>query len=96
MRRILVDHARSHDTKKKGGGFQRVSLDIGLAPSGSRGAEMIALDDAIEELTAIDPKLSRIVELRFFGGLSIEETAEVEDISLRRSNADGCGQGLAP
>jgi RNA polymerase sigma factor (TIGR02999 family) len=81
MRRILVDHARSHDAKKKGGGLQRVCLEVDLAASRSRGVEMIELDDALKQLSTLDPTLCRIVELRFFGGRSIEETAKLEHIS---------------
>jgi RNA polymerase sigma factor (TIGR02999 family) len=81
MRRILVDYARSRHARKKGGDFRRVSLDVGLAAPGPREMEMIALDDALKELSALNPTASRIVELRFFGGLSIEEAAEVEGIS---------------
>ena len=81
MRRILVDHARRRATKRKGGSLRRVALDVELAASESPSVEMIALDEALEELTAQDPDLSRIFELRYFGGLSIEETAEVEGTS---------------
>jgi RNA polymerase sigma-70 factor (ECF subfamily) len=81
MRRILVDHARSHRAAKRGGELRRVPLSEGLVVSGSRPVELVALDEALEELSAFDPKLCRIVELRFFGGLSIEETAEVEGLS---------------
>jgi RNA polymerase sigma factor (TIGR02999 family) len=81
MRRILVDHARSHRAAKRGGELRRVPLNEGLVVSGSRPVELVALDEALEELSAFDPKLCRIVELRFFGGLSIEETAEVEGLS---------------
>ena len=77
MRRILVDHARSHQTAKRGSGSLKVSLDEGIDLSDERAADLIALDDALTRLAEIDPQKSRIVELRFFGGLSIEETAEV-------------------
>jgi RNA polymerase sigma factor (TIGR02999 family) len=81
MRRILVDHARSHRAAKRGGELRRVPLNEELVVSGSRHVELVALDEALEELSALDPKLGRVVELRFFGGLSIEETAEVEGLS---------------
>jgi RNA polymerase sigma factor (TIGR02999 family) len=81
MRTILVDHARSHATAKRGGGARKFSLNEALVVSQERAAEVVALDDALKALTLIDPKQSRIVELRFFGGLTIEETAEVLDLS---------------
>jgi RNA polymerase sigma factor (TIGR02999 family) len=76
MRRILVDHARAHQTAKRGSGGIKVSLDDVLEISDEQIESMIALDDALKSLEQIDPQKSRIVELRFFGGLSIEETAE--------------------
>lgn len=80
IRRILVDHARKHNTGKRGGGLQ-VPLDEALLGSRVRGVELEALDDALNALAQIDPRKARIVELRFFGGLSVEETAEVLEIS---------------
>src|SRR5437870_6324368 len=77
MRSILVDHARSHAYAKRGGGARKIALDDAMVISQERAAEVIALDDALKELAEIDPQQSRIVELRFFGGLTIEETAEV-------------------
>ena len=79
MRRILVDHARGHMAAKRGSGGVKISLDDNEAAivSDARAEEMVALDDALNQLSEIDPQKSRIVELRFFGGLSIEETAEV-------------------
>ncbi|HET6891885.1 MAG TPA: sigma-70 family RNA polymerase sigma factor [Pyrinomonadaceae bacterium] len=81
MRTILVDHARSHATAKRGGGARKFSLDEALVVSQERAAEVVSLDEALKALALIDPKQSRIVELRFFGGLTIEETAEVLDLS---------------
>jgi RNA polymerase sigma factor (TIGR02999 family) len=81
MRRILVDHARRHRATKRGGELRRVPLNEGLVVAGSPDVELVALDEALEELSTFDPKLCRVVELRFFGGLSIEETAEVEGLS---------------
>ena len=81
MRHILVDHARSHAYAKRGGGAQTISLDEAMVVSQERAAEVVALDDALKELADIDPQQSRIVELRFFGGLTIEETAEVLHLS---------------
>jgi RNA polymerase sigma factor (TIGR02999 family) len=74
---ILVDYARSRNYAKRGGGAQRVSFDEALAVSEERTAELIALDDALKTLAEIDERKSKVAELRFFGGLSVEETAEV-------------------
>jgi RNA polymerase sigma factor (TIGR02999 family) len=82
MRRILVDHARSKAYAKRGAHAKQVSLDEGMAVSGKRGADIIAVDDALKDLEALDPRKSRIVEMRFFGGLSLEETAEVLEVSV--------------
>jgi RNA polymerase sigma-70 factor (ECF subfamily) len=81
MRRILVNHARTRKTAKRGGGATRVTLDEGLASSPPRALDLVALDDALNELAALDPRQSRVIELRAFGGLSVEETAEVMEIS---------------
>lgn len=81
MRRILVDHARSRQYGKRGGNARHVSLDEGVIVSQERGAEVVALDEALRGLATIDERKSQIVELRFFGGLSIEETAEVLQVS---------------
>jgi RNA polymerase sigma factor (TIGR02999 family) len=83
MRRILLDHARSQARAKRGGGVLKVSFDEAAIVSGQRAAELIALDDALNALAAFDSGKSRIVELRFFGGLSNEEVAEVMGMSLR-------------
>jgi RNA polymerase sigma factor (TIGR02999 family) len=83
MRRVLVDNARRHSATKRGGLEQRVTLDEGAALSGQREINLLALDDALKKFEQIDPPKSRIVELRFFGGLSIEETAEVTGLSPR-------------
>ena len=82
MRRILVDHARAHEAEKRGGEFQKLSLDENLdAASGERDINLVALDDALDRLAEMDPQKSKIVELRFFGGLSVEETAAVLGVS---------------
>lgn len=81
MRRVLVDHARSRNSLKRGGGAQQVTFDEGAIVSHERVAEIVALDDALSALAAFDERKSRIVELRFFGGLSIEETATVLQVS---------------
>jgi RNA polymerase sigma-70 factor (ECF subfamily) len=81
MRRILVDHARSHLYAKRGGGARKVALDEVAVLSPERGADLIALDDALDRLSSIDPRKCRIVELRYFGGLSVDETAEIIGVS---------------
>ena len=81
MRRILVEQARSKKVAKRGGGAQQISLDETALVSAGRSAEVIAVDEALTDLESWDPRKGRIVELRFFGGLSIEETAEVLKIS---------------
>jgi RNA polymerase sigma factor (TIGR02999 family) len=80
MRRILVEHARRHNLKR-GGGVQHVSLEEAAVVSVNRAKELIALDEALEELARLDPRKAEVVELRFFGGLSVEETAEALRIS---------------
>ena len=77
MRRILIDYARKHQAQKRGSGGVKLSLDDAIHLTDERATELIALDDALKALAEFDPQKSRIVELRFFGGLSIEETAEV-------------------
>lgn len=81
MRRILVENARSKNFAKRGGGAEKISLDETAVVSAGRTAEVIAVDDALTELESWDPRKGRIVELRFFGGLSIEETAQVLKVS---------------
>jgi RNA polymerase sigma-70 factor (ECF subfamily) len=81
MRRILVDHARAHNAEKRGQDFQKLSLDENIDKSVERSSELIALDDALRTLSEVDEQKGRIVELRFFGGLSIDETAEVLGVS---------------
>ena len=82
MRGILVDHARAHAYQKRGGVARRkIALDEALIVSQERAAEVVALDDVLKELEGIDPQQSRVVELRFFGGLTIEETADAMGLS---------------
>src|ERR1043166_2288146 len=81
MRHILVDHARTRNYAKRGGGATKLPLDEAAAFTEQRAAQLIALDDALRDLAALDARKSQIIELRFFGGLSLEETAEVMDIS---------------
>lgn len=80
MRRILVEHARRHNLKR-GGDVQHVSLDETAFVGGDRAANLVALDHAMEALAKFDPRKVRVVEMRFFGGLSVEETAEVLRVS---------------
>ena len=81
MRRILVDFARSRGYHKRGGGGEPIALDEAAVVAKDKGAEMVALDEALTALAELDPRHSRVVELRFFGGLSIDETAEVLKVS---------------
>ena len=81
MRTILVDHARAHASAKRGGGARKLELDEALVISQQKASEVLALDDALKQLALIDPQQSRIVELRFFGGLTVEEAAEVLHVS---------------
>ena len=81
MRTILVDHARSHASAKRGGGAHKLELDEAMIVSQQKASEVLALDDALKQLALIDPQQSRIVEMRFFGGLTVEETAEVLHLS---------------
>ncbi len=81
MRRILVDHARKHVSLKRGGSFARISLEQAAVFSRERPRELITVDELLTRLASLDPQGSRIVELRFFGGLSLEETAEVTGLS---------------
>jgi RNA polymerase sigma-70 factor (ECF subfamily) len=81
MRQILVDHARAQNYQKRGGGQQQVSLAEAAGAVGGRAAGLIALDEALQQLAALDPQQARVVELRFFGGLTIEEAAEVLGVS---------------
>ena len=81
MRRILVDHARARLTEKRGGGNSRVPLTEAMAMSSERPAALLALDESLARLAAIDPRQSRIVELRVFAGLPVEEVARVIDVS---------------
>jgi RNA polymerase sigma factor (TIGR02999 family) len=81
MRRVLVDHARSRGYQKRGGGARPVELEEALVASPQRGPDLLALDEALDRLSKIDPRKGKVVELRFFGGLSVEETAAVLDVS---------------
>ena len=81
MRRILVDHARVRRARKRGGADHKVPLEQAASVSTERAVDLIAMDDALDALAAIDSRKSQVVEMRFFGGLSIEETAKALDVS---------------
>jgi RNA polymerase sigma factor (TIGR02999 family) len=82
MRRILVDFARAKRNAKRGGGAPRVTLDEALLPPEETGHDLVALDDALQALAAVHPRKSDVVELRYFGGLSLEEAAEALHVSI--------------
>jgi RNA polymerase sigma factor (TIGR02999 family) len=88
MRRILIDHARGHLRQKRGGEFEKVVLDEGLVSSPEQSAELLAVDEALERLAKLDERQARVVELRFFGGLSVEEAAAVLGISPKTVKRD--------
>ena len=81
MRQILIERARARGAQKRGGERQRITLDERLMPGSERSIDLIALDEALERLAALDPDQARLVELRFFGGLTVEETATALNIS---------------
>jgi RNA polymerase sigma factor, TIGR02999 family len=82
MRRILIDHAREHLAQKRGGGAHQVTLSgIEAAADSDEAVDVLALDEALQRLAQLDPRQARLVELRYFGGLSIEETAEALEVS---------------
>ena len=81
MRRVLVEFARARQYQKRGAGARKTSLDEGVIASPQRGQDLVALDDALQALAAEYPRQAQVVELRFFGGLSVEETAEVLHVS---------------
>jgi RNA polymerase sigma-70 factor (ECF subfamily) len=88
MRRILVDHARSHQYSKRGGGAQKISLNEAVLMARERSSDLVALDEALTNLAAFDPRKARVVELRFFGGLNVEETAEMLEVSTNTVKRD--------
>lgn len=88
MRRILIDHARGHSRQKRGGEQQKVSLDEALIFSEQQAAELLAVDDSLNQLAKIDPRQAKVVEMRFFGGLSVEEAAEVLGVSPKTVKRD--------
>ena len=88
MRRILVDFARSRAYQKRGGGANAVTLENAGFVSDEKGADLVALDEALLSLAELDPRQSKVVELRFFGGLTNEEAAEVLKVSVRTVRRD--------
>ena len=88
MRRILIDHARSHRAVKRSGRLERVELDQGLIAVDEHSGELLELDAALDRLTLLDERQARIVELRFFAGLTVEETAKVVGISEKTVKRD--------
>ena len=82
MRIILVDHARAHGAQKRGSGASKVSLDEIHVFSKERDLDLVALDQALDRLASVDERKSRAIELRFFGGLSLEEVAETLEVSI--------------
>ena len=97
MRRILVDHARSRQSQKRGGATRKVSLDEALIVSPERESDLVALDDALKALAAVDARKCQVVELRYFGGLSVEESAEALQRLPRHDPAGlAAGEGVAP
>jgi len=82
MRQILVDHARNHRSQKRGSGAAKLSFDEALDLAPERSATLIALDDALSALAEIDPRRAKIIELRFFGGFNVEETAQALGVSV--------------
>jgi RNA polymerase sigma-70 factor, ECF subfamily len=83
MRRVLVDHARAHKAGMRGGNLQRVELEEGIAITKERSNEMLVLDDALNELEKVNPRQAKVVELRYFAGLSVEEIAAILQIGPR-------------
>ena len=83
MRRLLVDHARAHNAEMRAGGLQRVEFEEGLTVSSERSKEVLALHDALTTLEGVDPRQAKVVELRYFGGFSVEEISDILDMSPR-------------
>ena len=88
MRHVLVDHARSRGYRKRGGDVRRLALDEALVAAPERTTDVVALDRALEDFARVDARKARVVELRFFGGLSLEETAEVLHVSVETVKRD--------
>jgi RNA polymerase sigma factor (TIGR02999 family) len=88
MRRVLVERARARRASKRGGGAPAAALEEVADPAGERAAEIVALDDALRGLAALDPRKERVVELKYFGGLTTEETAEALEVSVATVERD--------
>jgi RNA polymerase sigma factor (TIGR02999 family) len=88
IRRILVDHARTHKRQKRGGGAAKVVLDEAVALAPQRQEEILALDEALEKLAKLDPRQAQVVEMRFFGGMSVEDVASSLNVSKRTVEGD--------
>jgi RNA polymerase sigma factor (TIGR02999 family) len=88
MRNLLIDHARGRGRAKRGGGCERLTLDESLVAGESRNQELVELDEALERLAQIDERKSQVVELRYFGGLSVQETADILEVSLATVKRD--------
>lgn len=88
MRQIIVDHARRRSAEKRGGSHRRVDLDSATIAADDSGTSILALEDALRKLSELDERLAKVVELRFFGGLTVEETAEVLDVDPRTVKRD--------
>ena len=88
MRRVLIDHARQHRRQKRGGGRQKIMLDESLAISPKRAEELVALDEALDRLAGLDQRQAKVVEMRFFGGMKVEEVAKVLEVSKRTVEGD--------
>ena len=88
MRHVLIDHARGRSSAKREGLSRQVPLDESAVMTEARAAELVALDEALDELAELDPRKSRVVELRYFGGLSLEETAHVLEVSVMTVRRD--------
>jgi len=83
IRRVLIDHARGKARAKRGGGMARVTLDDAIALAPQRDEDLLALDEALEKLEKLDPRQAKVVEMRFFGGMTVEEVAEALGVSKR-------------
>jgi RNA polymerase sigma-70 factor (ECF subfamily) len=88
MRRVLVDYARAHKAEMRGGGLRRVELDEGVAISAERSEEVLSLDEALNRLMELNPRQARVVELRYFGGLSVDQIASILAIAPRSVKRD--------
>ena len=88
MRQILVDHARKHHAAKRGAGSKKVTLEDALVFSEEKGSELLLLDEALTQLAVVDPRKARVIELRYFAGLSVNETAEALGISVATTGRD--------